>query len=76
MFIRKSYARHHFKAQYSTVLCCTACMLWAMSEKLLPRIPRRSIARALQTLPPAETAANELMETTIVVPRRSPPRSE
>jgi hypothetical protein len=44
-------------------------MLWGMSEDLLPRIPGEYIAHALQTLPPAQTAADEVMEATVSVPR-------
>jgi hypothetical protein len=43
-------------------------MLAAMSDNLLARIPGQYAARALQTLPRAETAADELMEATIDVP--------
>ena len=43
-------------------------MLWGMSENLLPRIPGQYIARALHTLPHAETAADEVMEAAIDVP--------
>jgi hypothetical protein len=39
-----------------------------MYENLLPRIPGPYLARALNTLPPAETAPDEIMEAIINVP--------
>jgi hypothetical protein len=35
---------------------------------ILSRIPAQFIARALNTLPPAETATDQFMETTVDVP--------